>query len=49
MPAGRLQAPKPSPRLSATQEKPNVAATTYIFSTEPSTLVLLLILCMPYL
>lgn len=48
MPAGRLQAPKPSPKLCATQEKPSVAATTYIFPTEPSTLVLPLIPWMPY-
>lgn len=48
MPAGRLQVPKPSPKLSATQEKPRFAATTHTFSTEPSTLVLPLTPGMPY-
>lgn len=48
MPAGRLQAPKPSPKLSATQEKPSVAATIYTFYTELTTLVLPLIPCTPY-
>lgn len=48
MPAGRLQAPKPSPQLSATQEKPSVAATIYMFHTEPTNLVLPSIPCMPY-
>lgn len=48
MPAGRLQAPKPSPKLSATREKPSVTVTTHVFSPKPSTLVVPLIPCLPY-
>lgn len=48
MPAGRLQAPKLSPKLSTNPGKAKCHCYNHIFSTELSTLVVPLIPCMPY-